>query len=126
MAQDNKFDLAQMDNENRIQLANIENQFKRDIASDENISNAWGLLMKEIGLIQNNPDLDSKAKRINIQNVLDGFSSFTNFWKKTTGGNLDVTDLIGFKITDVDETDETRALKKPDPDQIVNQSPSDY
>lgn len=88
--------LAQMDAASRKELTTIEAQFKSDIASNENISNAWGTMMGNINQIQNNPDLDAASKKKLIDNQVASFQSFTNFWKKVTGGDVDVSDLLNF------------------------------
>lgn len=88
--------LAQMDATSRKELATIESEFKADIASNENISNAWGTMMGNINQIQNNPDLDAAAKKQLIDNQVASFRSFTNFWRKVTGGDVDVSDLLNF------------------------------
>lgn len=92
--------LAQMDADSRRELANIEAGFKAEIAGNENIANAWGTMMSEIGKIQNNPDLEAGAKKTQIENTLNSFRSFSNFWKKASGGAVDVTDLLDFGATE--------------------------
>lgn len=94
----NQRTIAQMDADNRLKLAEVEAGFKMDIAGNENIANAWGTMMQNINAIQNNPDMDAEAKRINIENQIASFQSFTNFWKKSTGGSVDVGDLLNFGV----------------------------
>lgn len=92
----NQRTIAQMDADNRIKLAEVEAGFKMDIAGNENIANAWGTMMQNINSIQTNPDLDEAAKKISIDNQIAAFQSFTNFWKKSSGGSVDVGDLLDF------------------------------
>lgn len=94
----NQRTIAQMDADNRLKLAEVEAGFKQDIAGNENIANAWGTMMQNINQIQNNPDLDPDAKRINVQNQIASFQSFTNFWQKATGGTTNVGDLLNFGV----------------------------
>ena len=91
-----KVDLAKLDGDIRRDLIGVEAAYKKDIASNENISQAWGTMMQEIGRIQNNPELDEAAKKTLIDNNIDSFRSFTGFWKKVSGGNVDVSDLLSF------------------------------
>lgn len=90
--------LAQMDADSRLALAGVEAKYGADIAGNENIGGAWGSMMQSIAQIQNNPELDVYAKTSMIQNTIQGFQSFTNFWKKVTGGTIDVSDLLNFNI----------------------------
>lgn len=99
LAQDNRIDLTKIDADTKKEIANIEAEYRKDIAANENISQAWGLMVSEIGKINANPDMDDAAKRTNIQNMLNQFSSFTTFWKKTSGGDMDVSDLLQFGMT---------------------------
>lgn len=101
MAQSNRIDLAKIDAGNKKELLGIEAQYKTAIAGNENISNAWGTTMLEIGKIQNNPDLEDGAKQTLISNTLNSFKSFTGFWQKVTSGSNDVSDLLNFGITSV-------------------------
>lgn len=96
MSNANKVDLAKLDGDIRRDLIGVEAAYKKDIASNENISQAWGTMMQEIGRIQNNPELDEAAKKTLIDNNIDSFRSFTGFWKKVSGGNVDVSDLLSF------------------------------
>lgn len=98
MEKDGKIELAQMDADNRVALAGIEATYRKDIASNENISQAWGTMVSQIGQIQNNPELEGPAKTAAIQNVMNSFQSFTAFWKKIQGGSIDVGDLLNFGV----------------------------
>lgn len=98
MAQQNRIDLATIDANNRKELMAIEAQYKQDIAGNENISNAWGLMMQEVGKINANPDMDAGTKATNIGNIIGGFKNFTGFWKKVSGGTIDVSDLLDFEM----------------------------
>lgn len=95
---DQRMALAQLDVQSRRELAEIEAAFKNEIQSSANISNAWGTMMDSIARIQNNPELDPAAKTALIQNNIDGFAAFSNFWKKATGGAVDVSDLLNFQM----------------------------
>lgn len=95
---ENQKALAEMDAANRIELAGVEAKYKTAIAGNENISRAWGTTMTDIAQIQNNPDLDDDTKTALIQNTLNGFQSFTNFWQKATGGTVNVQDLLNFQV----------------------------
>lgn len=94
--QSNRVTLANLDATNRERLMQIEAGYKQDIAGNENISRAWGSMMDSITQIQNNPELDQAAKATMIQNTQNSFAAFANFWKKSTGGNVDVGDLLNF------------------------------
>lgn len=94
--QNTKITLANMDAASREKLVQMESANKKEIAGNENISRAWGSMMDSISQIQNNPDLDSYAKQVMIQNAQSGFQTFTNFWKKLSGGTVDVSDLLNF------------------------------
>lgn len=94
--QANRVTLANLDASNRERLMQIEAGYKQDIAGNENISRAWGSMMDSITQIQNNPELDQAAKATMIQNTQNSFAAFANFWKKSTGGNVDVGDLLNF------------------------------
>lgn len=96
LAQENRIDLTKLDGDTKKDIAGIEAQYRTDIAGNENISQAWGLMVSEIGKINANPELSEAAKKTNISNALAQFSSFTNFWKKTSGGDMDVSDLLNF------------------------------
>lgn len=89
-------DMAKLDGSIRENLIGTEAKYKTEIASNENIANAWGTAMDQISKIQNNPDLDEATKRTLIENTLGGFQSFTSFWGKATGGAVDVSDLLNF------------------------------
>lgn len=89
-------DMAKLDGQIRENLIGIEAKYKTEIASNENIANAWGTAMDQISKIQNNPDLDEATKQTLIENTLNGFKSFTGFWGKATGGAVDVSDLLNF------------------------------
>ena len=90
--------LAGIDRETRMAVLKTEAKFKTDIAGNENVANAWATTMRDISTIQNNPDLDAATKATLIKNTTGGFQAFTNFWKKTTGGAVDVSDLLNFNI----------------------------
>lgn len=98
LAAANRIDLANIDASNRKDLMGLEATYKKEIASNETISNAWGTMMQEVGRIQNNPDLDADAKKTLINNAMGSFGQFTNFWKKISGGTVDVSDLLNFSI----------------------------
>lgn len=99
MASKNRIDLANIDASNKEKLMGIEAAYKKEIAGNETISNAWGTMMQEIGRIQNNPDLEADAKNTLINNSIGQFTAFTSFWKKATGGTVDVSDLLAIKTT---------------------------
>lgn len=101
--------LANMDVASREKLLGIEAAFKTDIQRDLNISNAWGSTQTAIGQIQNNANLDAGTKTVLIQNTLDQFKAFTNFWKKTSGDDADVSDLLNFGIAGAGSTPDTAA-----------------
>lgn len=98
-AQANQLTIASMDASSRLALANVEATYKSAIASNQNISQAWGTMQDEISRIQNNPDLDPGTKATLIQNNINAFGQFANFWQKATGGSIDVTDLLNFQQT---------------------------
>lgn len=96
----NRMSIAKMDDaEARQKIVELEGKWRNEIASNENISRAWGTMMENISQIQNNPDLDAEAKATRIGNVQAGFASFANFWKKVSGVAVDVSDLLNFGPT---------------------------
>ncbi|MDP3139788.1 MAG: hypothetical protein Q8N17_26060 [Burkholderiaceae bacterium] len=97
-----RMDLAKLDVDSRRELAQIEAEFKNEIQSSANISNAWGTLQQGIAQIQNNAELDPGTKAQLIQNQIASFQSFSNFWKKATGGAIDVSDLLSFGVAEGD------------------------
>lgn len=96
MSNTHKVDLAKLDGNIRRDLIGVEATYKKDIASNENIFASWGTMMQEVGRIQNNPDLDETAKRTLIDNTIDSFRNMAGFWKKVSGGNVDISDLLNF------------------------------
>lgn len=90
----NRVTLANLDATNRERLMGIEAQYKQEIASNENISRAWGSMMESISQIQNNPDIEAGAKATLISNAQQGFASFASFWQTTSG--VDVSALLNF------------------------------
>jgi hypothetical protein len=93
-----KLELAKMDADNRLQLAGIEQQYKTDIAREQNISNAWGTMLTEVGKIQNNPELEAGAKTTAIQNAINSFQSYARMWKALNGNDINIDDLLQFGI----------------------------
>jgi hypothetical protein len=114
---ENQRTIAQMDAASKEKLIGIEAQYKTSIAGNENISQAWGSMMDGISRIQNNPDLDAATKATQIQNTINGFQSFTNFWNKVGGGTLDVSDLLNFGISSVGTAGPSRDVPSPTLDQ---------
>jgi hypothetical protein len=117
----NQRTLAQMDADNRIKLAEIQYGNQSDIASNENISRAWATTMENINRLQNNPDLDAAKKKTLIDNQINGFQSFTNFWKKVGGGAVDVSDLLSFGVSSAGP-----AAAAPAPAPYVAPPPDNY
>lgn len=93
--------LAQMDADLRTKLAQMDTQSKADVQGSQNIANAWGSMMQGITSIQTNPELDQETKATLIQQQMDQFGAFSNFWKKLGGGTTDVSDLLNFSSTAV-------------------------
>lgn len=96
----NQITIAKMDADNRLSLASMEANYKREIGSNENIANAWGTMLQSINDIQNNPEMDEAARKTAIGNQIESFRAFSSFWKKATGGAVDVSDLLTFGIND--------------------------
>jgi len=90
--------VAGMSQDTQIKVANLEAANKSAISGSGNIASAWSNTMSQIATIQNNPNLEQAAKQTLIQNQIDSFQSFTNFWNKTSGGNVDVSDLLKFNV----------------------------
>ena len=88
--------IAQLSQDTQLKVAGIEAQYKGDIQGSTNIANAWGSTLQQISTIQNNPNLEKAAKTTLIQNQLDGFAAFSAFWKKSSGGTVDVSDLLNW------------------------------
>lgn len=98
LTQTQQMALAQLDVDTKLKMADLEAQYKNDIQSSTNIANAWGTTMQGISAIQTDPNLDEATKRVLIENNLASFGSFSNFWKKATGGTADVSDLLNFGV----------------------------
>lgn len=94
LTQTQQMALANLDVQTKLKMSEIESANRADIQSNMNISNAWGTLMTNIAQIQNNPDLEQAAKQTLIDNTMDQFNRFSTFWKKATGGTVDVSDLL--------------------------------
>lgn len=88
--------MAGLDKSTRLAVMDAESKFRSDIAGNENISNAWGTTMAAIDKVQNNPDLDDATKQTMIDNAIGSFGAFSSFWKKASGGAVDVSDLLVF------------------------------
>lgn len=110
---DQRMALANLDVQSRKELAEIEAKFKNEIQSSANISNAWGTLQQGIAEIQNNANLDPGTKAQLIQNQIASFQSFSNFWKKATGGAVDVSDLLSFGVAPGDYPPAAPAAPQP-------------
>jgi hypothetical protein len=121
MAQANRIDLAKLDVDSRKELMEIEATYKKDIAANENIGNAWGLMMQEIGKINANPDMDKGTKATNIDNTIGAFKNFTVFWKKAGSGDIDVSDLLDFGVNAAMPTSSS-STSGPASDDYVDQS----
>lgn len=91
---ENQRTIAGLQSTTQLKVAEIENQFKNDIANQGNITNAWGTMMNTISTIQNNPNLDANTKTVLINNQLESFRSYADFWKQT--GTVDVGPLLNF------------------------------
>jgi hypothetical protein len=98
-AQQTQITLASMDAASRQALADTEAQWRTSIASNQNLAQAWGTMQDEIAKIQNNPDLDPGTKSTLIQNNINAFGQFAQFWQKASGGTIDVGDLLNFQQT---------------------------
>lgn len=90
--------VAGLNRETQLQIAQLEQASRRDIEGNGNIAGAWGTTMQNIQAIQNNPNIEQGAKQTLIQNNIESFQSFTNFWKKVSGGTTDISDLLNFNI----------------------------
>lgn len=99
LTQEQTLALANMDVDTKLKMADIEAKYKNEIQGSQNISQAWGTMMQQVGNIQNNPDLDAKAKTTLIENNLASFASFSNFWSASSG--VDVSDLLALEVADV-------------------------
>jgi len=96
---DSRVELAGIDRDTKLAIVQAQTDSQNLIAGNENIAKAWGTMMDQITQINNNPDLDDAAKQTMIQNAIGGFQSFTGFWKKASGGAVDVSDLLNFGPT---------------------------
>jgi hypothetical protein len=92
-------DMAKLDAQTREKLTQMQGDNQALISGNQNIANAWGTMMTGIQQIQNNPDLDEATKQTLINNTINGFQSFTSFWQKSTGGNIDVSNLLDFGVS---------------------------
>lgn len=86
--------LAQLDADTKLKIADLQVKMEGAAQGNANLSQNWGVMMQTISNIQNNPNLEEGAKRTMIQNQLDSFASFANFWSKTSG--IDVSELLNF------------------------------
>lgn len=91
--------MAKMDSDTRTKLAELDAASRQSIQGSSNIANAWGTMMTGINSIQNNANLEEGTKQVLIQNTINSFQSFANFWQKTNG--VDVTDLLNFNAGQV-------------------------
>lgn len=91
--------MQKLTGDQQIAVTTLQGQNQQAINSNTNIANAWGTMMQNIQAIQNNANLDGPAKQTLVQNTLDAFSSYANFWKKVSGGSIDVGDLLNFGVT---------------------------
>lgn len=98
VAQEHDIVMAGLDRDTRIAITELQGKNQMAISSNQDITNAWGTMMQGIDRIQNNPDLDPGTKDVLIANEMAGFSSFTAFWQKASGGTVDVSDLLNFGI----------------------------
>lgn len=89
--------IAKMDSSTRLQLGQLDAQSRQAIQGSVNIGNAWNQMMANIQAIQNNPNLEAGAKSTLINNNMQAFQSFSNFWQKLQGG-VDVSDLLNFGV----------------------------
>lgn len=88
--------LTQMEGQNRIALTELEAAYRTQIGANENVANAWGTMLTEIGKIQANPDMGANAKKTYINNLLNGFKGYAEFWGAQA--DIDVDDLLDFGI----------------------------
>lgn len=98
LSQEQQMALAKMDVDTKLKMAEVEATYKNQIQGSANISNAWGTMMEGIAAIQTNPNLDEATKAALINNNLASFQSFSNFWRKATGGTTDISDLLSFQV----------------------------
>lgn len=88
--------MANLDAATKVKLGELELASRSDVQGSVNISNAWQQMMVNVQSIQNNPNLEAAAKTTLINNNLEAFKSFSVFWKKTTGSDADIGDLLTF------------------------------
>ena len=88
--------IATLSRESQLQIAKLETANRADISGGGNIGSAWQQTMSSIATIQNNANLEPGAKQTLVQNSINSFQAFANFWKKQSGGTVDVTDLLNF------------------------------
>lgn len=98
LTQTQQMALANLDVDTKLKMADLEAKYKQEIQSSTNIANAWGSTLQNIAAIQTDPNLDGNTKDILIANNRDSFEAFSNFWKKATGGTVDVSDLVNFGV----------------------------
>jgi hypothetical protein len=89
--------IASLDATTKTSIAGLQADNQTAINSNQNMAAAWSNFMTNIASIQNNPNLEAGAKATLIQNNVESFKAFSEFWKKATG--IDVSDLINFNLT---------------------------
>ncbi len=124
LTQNQTMALAKMDVNSKVQLAEIEAKYKNEIQGSANISNAWGTTMEGIAAIQTDPNLDEATKAALINNNLQSFQSYSNFWRKLTGGAIDVSDLLSFGVEPAPQAPGTGGAAPNAPAPPANQQPA--
>lgn len=96
MTQDTQRAIASLDANTKTVLAQLQAENNSSINSNQNIASAWANFMTNVASIQNNPNLEQGAKQTLIQNNIEAFQAFSEFWKGATG--IDVSALLDFGI----------------------------
>lgn len=90
--------MQNMDLASRERMVGIEAQYKTELQGSVNISSSWQKMMDTISAIQNNSNLDPAARQTLIENNLQQFQSFAQFWKKTQPAGTDISALLDFGV----------------------------
>ena len=97
MTQDTQRAIASMDSNTKTAIAQLQNANNSAINNNQLMASTWSSFTTNIAAIQNNPNLEQAAKETLIQNNIESFKTFAEFWKATTG--IDVSALLNFKMT---------------------------
>lgn len=113
MTADTQRAIASLDADTKTALAKLQADNNSAVNSNQNIAAAWANFMTNVAAIQNNPNLEQGAKQTLIQNNIESFKAFSEFWKGATG--IDVSALLNFNVATTPTTPGTPGDGTPKP-----------